>query len=120
MDSRLRTTVRNNPPATAAGLATAITSFLTALVLWAASMLPASVPVEVVASGLALVWIAISLVGAAVGKAAQTWTWPDHRVRNILSAEEFLAKVAAEERAGDPDAAVRQAAELTRLEDDRL
>lgn len=88
--------IRNNPPATAAGLAAALTSLLTALAAWGVDLLPASIPDQVVAAVYGLVVVFAGLIGALVGKTAQRWTWPDRKVNELLDAETFLARVEAE------------------------
>lgn len=90
---RVRGFARQNPPATSSGIAGAVVAVLVSLSNWVLSELPASVPAEVTGALHALVVAVAAVVGAAVGKVAQRFTYPAEFVEGeLLDAEHVLER----------------------------
>lgn len=95
--ARARAYARQNPPRTATGIAGAVVAVLVSLANWGLAELPASVPAEVTGSLHALVVAAAAVVGAAVGKFAQRFTYPAEFVEDeLLDAEHVLDRAIAD------------------------
>lgn len=69
-------------------LAALVVAFLVTLTDWASSVIPDTVPAEVVAAGHTLV---VAIVAVAVGKLAQHFTWAQDSVDDILDAEAVIS-----------------------------
>lgn len=84
---------RRNPPLTAAGLGGALAVVAYEGVQWGLDSVQWPDSFEAALYGLA--WVVAGLVGAAVGKLAQHWTYPAEKVEEyLLDAERALHDVA--------------------------
>lgn len=95
--ARARAYARQNPPATANGIAGAVVAVLVSLASWGLSELPATVPAEVIGSLHALVVAVAAAVGVAVGRVAQRFTYPAEFVEGeLLDAEHAIERAIAD------------------------
>jgi hypothetical protein len=69
-------------------VATLAVAFLSALLHWAMTALPAGIPAEVVGTGYTL---GLALIAVVVGKIAQHFTWAADTVDGIMDAETVIA-----------------------------
>lgn len=77
--AKLKEAASNNPPATAGGLAGAVSALLVALSEWGMDVLQAAVeiPANVEGAFLGLMVIVAGIIGTAFGRIAQRYTWAD-------------------------------------------
>ncbi|QBI19356.1 hypothetical protein ER308_07225 [Egibacter rhizosphaerae] len=118
---RARRAARDHPPATAAGLTGAVATLLVRLADWGLDAV--AVPDGVAQAAEAVAVIVAMLVGAAIGKAAERWTWPDETHRAAAAYALFKQAPRSDEEAeGYLQAlgvgSVREAAELIGLDVD--